>query len=91
MTFKPLGDKVLIKNIPVEKAGFIDIPETANIPKRGKVISCGDGYVTSEGCVPLSVKAGDKVMYQAGAGLEISLDGEDYLLMQEVNILGVVE
>ena len=92
---KPLGDRVLVK--PVEAAemskGGIIIPDTAKEkPIRGRVIAVGNGKIAKNGDIhPLTVKAGDEVLYSKYAGTEVKLSGEDHLIMREDDILGVIE
>ncbi|MBT3601730.1 MAG: co-chaperone GroES [Candidatus Latescibacteria bacterium] len=92
---KPLGDRVLVQ--PVEEdeqvSGGIIIPDTAKEkPQRGAIVAVGDGKTDDSGNkIALSVKAGDVVLYGKYAGTEISLDGEDYLIMSEGDVLAVIE
>ena len=92
---KPLGDRVLVQ--PVEEdeqvSGGIIIPDTAKEkPQRGAIVAVGDGKTDDSGNkIALSVKAGDIVLYGKYAGTEISLDGEDYLIMSEGDVLAVIE
>lgn len=94
MKVKPLQDRVLVKRVEKEEktAGGIIIPDTAKEkPAEGKVIATGAGKVTEEGKVlPLDVKPGDRVLFQKYAGTEVKIDGEEYLLMREDDILGVI-
>lgn len=92
---RPLGDRVLI--LPAEaketmKGGII-IPDSAKEkPQEGAVVAAGPGKILEDGKVrPMSVKKGDKVIYSKYAGTEVKLDGEEYLLMREDDILGIVE
>lgn len=89
---KPLGDKVLVKRIEYEDKtpGGIIIPDAAKEKaQHGKVIAAGPGKVTTEGRVlPLAVKAGDTIFFGKYAGTEA---GDDYLIIREDEILGVVE
>ena len=95
MKVKPLQDRVLVKRIEKEEktAGGIIIPDTAKEkPSEGKVIAVGPGKVTEDGKVrPLDVKAGDLVLFQKYGGTEVKVDGEEFLLMREEDILGVIE
>ncbi len=95
MNFKPLYDKVLVKRVEAEqktKSGLY-IPDTAKEkPLEGVIIALGTGKVTEEGKVlPLTVKINDKVLFGKFAGNEIKIDGEEYLLMREDEILGIME
>lgn len=92
---KPLGDKVLIKRLEAEEktAGGIVLPDTAKEkPKRGKVIAVGDGRQLESGeLAPFQVKKGYTVLFGAFAGTEVTVDGEEYLLMSEDDILAILE
>lgn len=91
---KPLADRVLVKPAEAEektKSGII-IPDTAKEkPMRGTIVAAGEGKVADSGnLVKLQVKAGDEVLYGKYAGTEINVDGTDYLIMRESDILAVV-
>ena len=92
---KPLGDKVLIKRLEAEErtAGGIVLPDTAKEkPKQGKVIALGDGRETESGeVVPFQVKKGDTVLFGSFAGTEVTIDGEEYLLIPEDEILAIIK
>ena len=92
---KPLGDKILIKRVEAEEktSGGIVIPDTAKEkPKQGTVVALGDGKMLDSGeRAEFQVKASDKVIFASYAGTEVTLDGEEYLLMSEDDILAVVE
>jgi chaperonin GroES len=91
---RPLGDKVLIKRLEAEEktAGGIVLPESAKEkPKRGEVIALGDGRTLESGDrAPIQVEVGDTVLFGSFAGTEITVDGEDYILMSEDDILAIV-
>ena len=95
MSVKPLGDRVLVQ--PVEehevKKGGIIIPDTAKEkPQEGKVVSVGTGKRDDNGkVIPFEVKKGDRVLISKYGGTEIKIDGKDYLIMREDDILGVIE
>ena len=95
MKIRPLQDRVIVERIEGEEKtkGGIIIPDTAKEkPQEGKVIAVGKGKVTEEGKVlPLSVKAGDKILFGKYSGTEVKLNGNEYLIMREDDILGVVE
>lgn len=95
MSLRPLQDRILVKRVEEETktAGGIFIPETAKEkPQRGKVVAAGNGKKTEDGKVlPLDVKVGDTVLFGKYAGTEIKVDGEEYLMMREDDILAVVE
>ena len=92
---KPLGDRVLEMPEDEEEQvkGGIIIPDTAKEkPQRGKIVATGDGKTDDNGKkVKLSVKKGDHVLYGKYSGTEVRLDDEDYLIMSEGDILGVIE
>ncbi|HVO27518.1 MAG TPA: co-chaperone GroES [Candidatus Margulisiibacteriota bacterium] len=95
MKIRPLQDRVIVERIEGEEKtkGGIIIPDTAKEkPQEGKVVAVGKGKVTEEGKVlPLSVKAGDKILFGKYSGTEVKLNGNEYLIMREDDILGVVE
>jgi chaperonin GroES len=95
MNVRPLRDRILIKRLEEEeqKVGGIIIPDTAKEkPQQGKVVAAGTGRVTDEGQVlPLDVKAGDRILFGKYAGTEIKLDGEEYLIVREDEVLGILE
>jgi chaperonin GroES len=94
MKVKPLGDRVLIKpSKELEKTkGGIVLPDTAKEkPQEGEVIAVGDGKKTDEGkTIPLSVKVGNKVLYGKYSGTEITVDGEEYLIVREEDIVAIL-
>jgi len=94
MKFKPLGDRILVKPLEAKEQtkGGIVIPDTAKEkPQEGKIVAVGDGKKSDDGKnIPLSLKAGDKVLYGKYSGTEITLDGEEYLIVREEDILGIV-
>ena len=95
MKLRPMQDRIIVKRVEEETktAGGIFIPETAKEkPQQGEVMAVGKGKVTEEGKVlPLDVKAGDRVLFGKYAGTEVKLEGEEFLIMREDDILGVVE
>ena len=95
MAIKPLADRVLIKPIEAEevKRGGIIIPDTAKEkPMQGEVKEVGDGRQTEDGkMIPMTVKKGDKILYGKYSGTEISVDGEDLLIMRESDVLAIVD
>ena len=95
MKVKPLNDRVLVKRleeVQVTKGG-IYIPDTAKEkPVEGKVMSVGPGKVNDQGNrVPLNLKEGDKILFGRYAGSEIKIEGEEYLMMREDDILAIIE
>ena len=92
--FTPLHDRILVRR--VEEAdttrGGIIIPDSAkDKPQEGEVISAGKGKISEEGKVrPLDVKAGDRILFGKYSGTEIKIDGEDFIIMREEEVLGVL-
>lgn len=90
---RPLHDRILVRRMAEEEktAGGLFIPDTAKEkPQRGEIIATGKGRVTEDGKVlPLEVKAGDKVLFGRYSGTELKLDGQEFLMMREEDILGV--
>ncbi len=95
MNVRPLHDRIVIKRLEEgeQKVGGIIIPDTAKEkPQQGKVIAAGAGKVKDDGTRQLpDVKAGDLILFGKYSGQEIKLDGEDYLIMKEDEVLGVIE
>lgn len=95
MSIRPLHDRVLIERLEQEEktAGGIIIPDTAKEkPMQGKVLAVGNGLRDESGkLIPLDVKVGDIVLFGKWAGTEVKLDGQEYLIMKESDIMGVVE
>ena len=95
MKVRPLGDKVLIKRLEAEDrtAGGIVLPDTAKEkPKRGRVISVGDGKVLDTGeRAKLQVKANDEVLFTSYAGTEVKINGDEFIIMDESDILAIIE
>ncbi len=95
MNIRPLHDRVVIRRMEEERtsAGGIVIPESAaEKPIRGEVISLGPGKVLDDGETrPIDLKVGDKVLFGKYSGNEVKIDGEEYLIMREDDIMGVIE
>ena len=95
MKFRPLHDRVVVQRVDAEEKtkGGIIIPDTAKEkPQEGKIIAVGPGARDENGKLqPLDVKAGDRILFGKWSGTEIKLDGEDYLIMKESDIMGVIE
>jgi chaperonin GroES len=95
MKFRPLHDRVVVKRIEAEEktAGGIIIPDTAKEkPQQGEVVSVGPGGRDEAGkLIPIDVKAGDRVLFGKWSGTEIKLDGVEYLIMKESDIMGVID
>jgi chaperonin GroES len=91
----PLNEKIVVKRLEAEEktAGGIVLPDTAKEkPKQGKVLSTGEGKLLENGKrAPFQVKEGDRVLFTSYAGNEVNIDGEEYLIMTEDDILAVVE
>ena len=94
MNVRPLRDRVVLKRIEEgeQKVGGIIIPDTAKEkPQQGKVIAVGNGKVKDDGTrIPLDVKAGDRILFGKYSGQDIKLDGEEYLIMREDEVLAVL-
>lgn len=95
MTLRPLHDRILVKRVEEKEQvrGGIIIPDTAKEkPQEGEVIAVGQGKVLDNGTkVEMAVKAGDRVLFGKYSGSEVKLDGQEYLIMREDEVLGVVE
>ncbi len=95
MNVRPLGDRVLVQPVEQEevKKGGIIIPDTAKEkPQEGKIVAVGPGKKDDAGkVIALDVKKGDRVLYSKYGGTEIKVEGKDYLIMREDDILGVLE
>ena len=95
MHLRPLHDRIIVQRLEEgeQQIGGIIIPDTAKEkPQQGKVIAAGNGKANDEGKrVPLDVKAGDLILFGKYSGQEIKLDGEEYLIMKEDEVLAVIE
>jgi len=95
MTFRPLHDRVLVEPLDAEEktAGGIIIPDTAQEkPMEGKIVAVGKGSRNDEGKIAaLDVKKGDRILYGKWSGTEVKVDGDDYLIMKETDVMGVIE
>ena len=95
MKIRPLHDRVVVRRMEEERtsSGGIVIPDSAaEKPIQGEIIAVGNGKVLDSGeSRPLDVKVGDRVLFGKYSGTEVKLDGEDYLVMREEDIMGVVE
>ena len=95
MSIKPLHDRILVKRLDeVEDIrGGIVIPETAKEkPQEGKVVAVGDGKVSDSGqIIKMAVKAGDRILFGKYSGTEVKIEDEEYLIMREDEVLGVLE
>jgi chaperonin GroES len=95
MKLRPLQDRILVQRVKEEtktKGGII-IPDTAKEkPAEGKVVSVGEGRVGDDGKkVALEVKAGDRILFGKYSGTEVKIEGEEFLIMREDDVLGVIE
>src|SRR3954470_11680901 len=92
---RPLHDRILVRRMAEEEktAGGLFIPDTAKEkPQRGEIVATGKGRVTEDGkTLPLEVKAGDKILFGKYSGTELKLNGEEYLMMREEDILGILQ
>lgn len=92
---RPLGDRVVVKPLPMEERtkGGIVLPDTAKEkPQKGEVVAVGPGRLLDNGQrVAIDLKPGDRVLYSKYAGNEVKLDDEEYLILRESDILGVIE
>jgi chaperonin GroES len=95
MKFRPLHDRVVVKRIDAEEksAGGIIIPDTAREkPSEGEIIAVGPGGRDESGkLIPIDLKTGDRVLFGKWSGTEVKIDGVDYLIMKESDIMGVLD
>src|SRR5262245_48738100 len=95
MKFRPLHDRVVVKRIDADEktAGGIIIPDTAKEkPQTGEVVAVGPGGRDENGkLIPIDVKKGDRILFGKWSGTEVKLDGVEYLIMKESDIMGVLE
>jgi chaperonin GroES len=93
-TLRPLHDRVLVKRLEEqdEKHGRLIIPDTAKEkPQEGQVVAVGTGKVNDDGKnLPLAVKEGDRILFGKYSGSEVKLDGQEYLIMREEDVLGIL-
>ncbi len=94
-SIRPLNDRIIVQRIEEQEQmrGGLYIPDTAKEkPQEGKVIAVGNGKLLESGArTPIDIKAGDRVLFGKYSGTEIKLDGEEYLILREDDVLGVVE
>jgi chaperonin GroES len=95
MKLRPLGDRIVIEPLEAEEKtkGGIILPDTAKEkPQEGKVVAVGKGKTDESGkLIPMEVKVGDKVLYGKYAGTEITIEGKEYMILREEDVLAVVE
>lgn len=94
LSIKPLSDRVIVEPAAAETqtASGIIIPDTAKEkPMKGEIVALGDGKQTDDGkLVPLTVKVGDKVLYGKYSGTEITIEGDEYLIMRESDVYAII-
>ena len=95
MKFRPLHDRVLVKRVEQDEktAGGIIIPDTAQEkPMEGKIIAAGSGVRSEDGkLAPLDVKKGNRVLFGKWSGTEVTIDGDDLIIMKESDLFGIIE
>ena len=95
LNVRPLHDRILVRRMAEEEktAGGLIIPDTAKEkPQRGEVVATGKGKMTEDGkTLPLEVKSGDKVLFSKYSGTELKLDGQEFLMIREEDVLGVFQ
>ncbi len=95
LNIKPLGDKVIVKRVEAEEmtSGGIVLPDSAKEkPKRGIILAVGNGKLLDDGTrSEMQVKKNDEVIFTSYAGTEIKVNGDDYMIMDETDILGIVD
>ena len=94
MTFKPLHDRVVVRRVENDEktSGGLIIPDSAQEkPAEGEVVSVGNGAIDEKGNrMPMDVKAGDRILFGKWSGTEVKVDGKDYSIMKESDIMGVI-
>ena len=95
MNLKPLGDRVVVEHVEQadKSAGGVFLPDTAKEkPQEGKVLAVGSGRTLDNGTkVPMEVKVGDRILYSKYSGSEVKIDGKEYLIISEKDVLGIVQ
>ena len=94
MNIKPLGDRVVIRAIENEettKSGIVLPGAAKEKPMQGEILAVGSGELVDGKRVPLELKAGDKVIYSKYAGTEVKMDGKEYLILRQSDVLAVIE
>ena len=95
MALKPLHDRVLVRRVESEEktSGGLIIPDSAKEkPSEGEVVACGEGARKDSGeLISMSVKAGDRILFGKWSGTEVTLEGEELLMMKESDIMGIIE
>lgn len=95
MSLRPLSDRILVQRVAEDgktKGGII-IPDTAKEkPAEGKVVATGNGRIGEDGkLLPMDVKVGDRVLFSKYGGTDVKMDGEDYLILRQDDVLGIIE
>ncbi|MGE5790230.1 MAG: co-chaperone GroES [Syntrophaceae bacterium] len=95
MKIRPLYDRLIVRRVAEEEKtkGGIIIPDTAkDKPTEGEVVAAGKGRLTEDGkVIPMDVKKGDRILFSKYAGNEVKIDGTEYLIMREEDVLGIIE
>jgi chaperonin GroES len=95
MKIRPLYDRLIVRRVAEEEKtkGGIIIPDTAkDKPTEGEVVAAGKGKMTEDGkVIPMDVKKGDRILFSKYAGNEVKIDGVEYLIMREEDVLGIIE
>ena len=94
MTIKPLGDRVVIKRLEAEektKSGIVLTGAAKEKPQEAEIVAVGPGSIADGKRIEMEVKIGDKVLYSKYSGTEVKLDGEEYIILKQEDILAVVE
>lgn len=95
MSFRPLSDRILVERVEEEgkTKGGLFIPDTAKEkPAEGKVVASGNGRMGEDGkLLPMDVKVGDRVLFSKYGGTEVKIDGVDFLIMRQDDVLGIVD
>ena len=95
MALKPLHDRVLVRRVQSEEktSGGLIIPDSAKEkPSEGEVVACGEGARKDNGeLIAMAVKAGDKILFGKWSGTEVTVDGQEMLMMKESDIMGIIE
>ncbi|MCF8092413.1 MAG: co-chaperone GroES [Desulfotignum sp.] len=95
MSLRPLSDRILVQRVAEDEKtkGGIIIPDTAKEkPAEGKVVATGNGRMGEDGkLLPMDVKVGDRVLFSKYGGTDVKIDGEDYLILRQDDVLGIIE
>lgn len=94
MKLKPLGDKIVVKQLKAEevtKSGIVLTGQAKEKPQEAEVIAVGPGKLEKDKLIPMQVKVGDKIIYSKYAGMDVKLEGEEYIIVSESDVLAIVE